>query len=167
MISTAFIGFGSNIGNRQENLKQAINLLENSNSINILKISSIYESNAIDLSEENPQKFLNLVCLIETKFLAEELFLKLKEIEKTLGRNNKNNNLKFSRIIDLDLLFFDDLIIKTENLTIPHPEALKRDFVLLPLAEIAPLNWKDPVNKLNYKDLITKITINSNIQKLS
>jgi 2-amino-4-hydroxy-6-hydroxymethyldihydropteridine diphosphokinase len=133
MSSTAYIGIGSNLGNREENCYRAIELLEKKG-IKIKKKSSLYETEPWGI-EQQPM-FLNMAVEIETELEPEKLLRLLKDIETKLGRKG---TFKWGpRIIDLDILLFDDIIINKKDLKIPHPLMHKRDFVLNPLNEIAP-----------------------------
>jgi len=127
-----YLGLGSNLGNRRDNLDKALNLL--SNRLQMGKISSIYETEPI--GNVNQPRFLNLVCQAYTDLLPAELLKMAKGIESKLGR--KPNTSNAPRPIDIDILFYDDQVIKTPELTIPHPRLTEREFVLIPLAEIVP-----------------------------
>jgi len=143
----AYIGIGSNLGNREENCEKAISLLCE-NGIKILKRSSMIETKPWGIKEQ-PQ-FINMALEIETEKTPEELLCIFKKIEATLGRNE---DIRWGpRIIDLDILFYNELIIKTPELEIPHPLLPQRDFVLKSLAEIAP-HKVHPVLKKTLKEL--------------
>jgi GTP cyclohydrolase-4 len=131
-LDTAYLCLGSNLGKREENLRQALTSL--SLKVNLDKVSSIYETEPVGYKEQ--PLFLNLVCRITTNLLPEELLHLAKEIETTIGRVPSFPNAP--RIIDIDILFYDNKIMETQNLTIPHPRLKDRAFVLIPLAEIAP-----------------------------
>jgi GTP cyclohydrolase-4 len=131
-LAIAYLGLGSNLGEREENLRQALALL--SARANLEKISSIYETEPVGY-EEQPL-FLNLVCRIATDVLPAELFHVAKDIETKMGRVPSFPNAP--RTIDIDVLFYEDRIMSTQDLTIPHPRLQGRAFVLMPLAEIAP-----------------------------
>ena len=129
-----YLSVGSNIGNRENYLREAINEFKNDNFINIKNISSVFETEPIGVI--NQPLFLNLVLNITTDYLPEELLKICKNIEKKLGRVIRNK--WHEREIDIDIIFFNDMIIDTDNLKIPHPELYNRQFVLIPLSEIAP-----------------------------
>jgi GTP cyclohydrolase-4 len=131
-LAVAYLGLGSNLGEREENLCQALALL--SVEANLEEVSSIYETKPVGYKEQ--PLFLNLVCRIGTHLLPDELFHLAKEVETEMGRIPSFPNAP--RIIDIDILFYEDRIIKTQDLTIPHPRLQERAFVLIPLAEIAP-----------------------------
>lgn len=127
------IGIGSNIGDRRDNCMKAIKNIEN-HDINIKKISSPYETKPWGIKDQ--PDFINMTVEAETSLSPEELLKVLKDIEKEMGRED---SVRWGpRLIDLDILFYDDRVIDIENLRIPHPLLYKRDFVLLPLSEIAP-----------------------------
>lgn len=129
----AYLGIGSNLGNREENCLRAIELLEKKG-IKIKKRSSLYETKPWGI--ENQPLFLNMAIEIETNLQPEKLLKLLKDIEVELGRKN---TIKWGpRIIDLDILLFNDIIVDKKDLKIPHPLMHKREFVLKPLSEIAP-----------------------------
>ena len=138
---TVFIGIGTNKGDREENITLALKLLSSSSQIKLIKISKLLRN--------PPQEgiktgyFLNGAIKIKTNLSPNELLLSCKKIEKKLGRNirknyhlNKKLNQHTSRVIDLDILLYENRIINTETLTIPHPMIHKRYFVLIPLIEL-------------------------------
>jgi 2-amino-4-hydroxy-6-hydroxymethyldihydropteridine diphosphokinase len=130
----AYIGFGSNLGDRLENCRNAIGALAALPPCSLLETSSFYETSPVGLVEQ--PAFINGVVLLETDEDAHWLLRQMLEIEKTFGRIR---NLKWGpRSIDLDLLFFDDQIINTPELSVPHPSLHERRFVLEPLNEVAP-----------------------------
>jgi GTP cyclohydrolase-4 len=132
-LATAYLGLGSNLGEREENLRQALTLL--SLKVNLEEVSSVYETEPVGYKEQ--PLFLNMVCCITTNLPPEELFHLAKDIETRMGRvPSKQRNLP--RLIDIDILFYNNKIMETQNLTIPHPRLHDRAFVLIPLAEIAP-----------------------------
>ncbi len=127
------IGIGSNLGERQDNCFRALEFLRD-RGIKIQKTSSFYETEPWGVKEQ--PKFINLAIEAETGFSPDELLFILKDIENKLGRTK---TLRWgTRIIDLDILFYGDEIIDTEDLQIPHRLLHKRDFVLVPLDEISP-----------------------------
>lgn len=130
----AYIGFGSNLGDRLNNCRNAIRALAALPPCSLLKISSFYETSPVGLVEQ--PAFINGVVLLETAEDAHWLLRQMLEIENTFGRIR---TLKWGpRSIDLDLLFFDDQIINTPELSVPHPSLHERRFVLEPLNEVAP-----------------------------
>ena len=129
---TAYFGLGSNMGNRQQNLDLALDLL--SHRLKMGRISSMYETDPQDNADQ--PRFLNLVCRVDTRLDPEALLVVTKGIERKLGRKPKTSNLP--RPIDIDILFYGEQVIKTRDLLIPHPKLTERAFVLIPLVEIAP-----------------------------
>ena len=136
----AYLGLGSNLGNKLENLKSAIKVLCNSDCKKLME-SSIYVSRPWGFKSSD--LFLNMVIAIETDLSPQDLLKKCKQIEKKIGRKPKKKIKYESRIIDLDILYYDDLKINIENLQIPHPRIKKRLFVLKPLLEIINNDHKD------------------------
>lgn len=142
-----YIGIGSNIGDRKENCRKAIKLLKE-NGIAIKKQSAMYETEPWGVKDQ--PKFINMAIEVETDKKPEELLRILKEIEKEIGRAE---SVKWGpRVIDLDILFYDDMILKTQDLEIPHPLIHERAFVLKPLCEIAP-DKKHPVTGKTIKEM--------------
>lgn len=135
------------MGDRQDNCKKAISLMQNSNII-IKKISSIYETEPWGLKDQ--QRFINMAVEAETRLSPEELLNVLKCVEKQMGR--ERGEKWGPRIIDLDILLYDDIVIDMEHLRIPHPLLHDREFVLCPLAEIAP-DKVHPVLKKSIRQL--------------
>jgi 2-amino-4-hydroxy-6-hydroxymethyldihydropteridine diphosphokinase len=136
-LAVAYLCLGSNLGEREENLDQALTLL--SLKVNLDKVSSIYETEPVPIQNRDKEQplFLNLVCRITTNLPPEELLHFAKEIETRIGRV-PSEQINSPRPIDIDILFYNNEITETQNLTIPHPRLKDRAFVLIPLAEIAP-----------------------------
>ena len=150
-MSVAYIGIGSNLGNRQENCLRAIELLQKKGII-VKKRSSLYETEPWGVKDQ--PLFLNMAIEAETKLNPEALLRILKDVEKEVGR--KESTKWGPRIIDLDILLIDNIVLNKDNLKIPHPLMHKRDFVLLPLCEIAP-DIKHPLLKLSIGDLLQQL----------
>jgi 2-amino-4-hydroxy-6-hydroxymethyldihydropteridine diphosphokinase len=132
-INQVYLGLGSNLGNRQENLDLACQRISE-NIGTIVSQSSIYETAAWGLKEQDD--FLNQVICVTTGYEAPEVLAKILAVEQSMGRIRE---VKWgARIIDIDILYYNDAIIKLDNLTIPHPFIQDRRFVLTPLAEVAP-----------------------------
>jgi len=127
-----YLAFGSNMGNRLANLKAAISNL--TPQMSVKKKSSVYETPAWGFADQGA--FLNQVVKAETYLKPEALLGHLKRLEMALGRVPSFEN--GPRLIDIDILFFDDVIMDTPPLVIPHPRLHERAFVLVPLAELAP-----------------------------
>jgi 2-amino-4-hydroxy-6-hydroxymethyldihydropteridine diphosphokinase len=132
MSHTVYIALGTNIGDRAENMQQALKKLESI--MQVEERSPIYETPPWGLVDQ--PDFLNQVVRGETELSPVELIKALKEIEAEMGRVP---TIRYGpRLIDLDLLFYDDLVFETEKLSIPHPRMRGRAFVLVPLADLAP-----------------------------
>lgn len=150
-MAIAYLGLGTNLGNKDENLNGAVEYIrERVGRINSL--SAFYVTEPWGFKSEN--SFLNAVCSVATDISPIELLYITKEIEKEMGRNKKSVDKIYSdRIIDIDILLYDDLIMHSEELTIPHPIMTERDFVMIPLAEIAP-ELVHPVLKKKMKEFL-------------
>ena len=150
-MSIVYIGIGSNLGDREKNCTRAIELLEKKG-ITVKKKSSLYKTEPWGIKDQ--PEFLNMAIEIETYLKPRELLGFLKQIEAEIGREK---SYKWGpRLIDLDILLFDDIILDEDNLKIPHPLMHKRDFVLRPLQEIAP-DIIHPSFKMNIGKLLQKL----------
>jgi 2-amino-4-hydroxy-6-hydroxymethyldihydropteridine diphosphokinase len=130
----AYIGFGSNIGDRLKHIQNAIHALSKTEGITLQEISSVYKTDPVGYETQEP--FLNGVAAIQTNLSPLSLLRTLKDIEIAVGRQHR---IRWGpREIDLDLLIYGDLRLQTEKLVVPHPAMHLRGFVLVPLAEIAP-----------------------------
>ena len=153
------LSLGSNLNDRVEKLNQAKNLLIK-DGIQILQVSSIYETQPTDYTEQ--PWFLNQVIEVEYDQDSRSLFILIKKIEKQIGR--KKSIPKGPRIIDIDILLNERNVIKTAELIIPHPMLEKRNFVLVPLAEIAP-DIIHPVLGSKINELLLASRDNSRVMK--
>ena len=144
-----FISLGSNLGNRLDNLTKALILLE-AEDIKVLVISPIYETLPWGFESTS---FYNACAELETTMTPEHLIKTLLKVEEKLGRVRNSEDGYSARIIDLDILSFDDLIINSSLLTLPHPRLHLRNFVLVPLSQIAP-SWRHPILKKSISTLI-------------
>jgi 2-amino-4-hydroxy-6-hydroxymethyldihydropteridine diphosphokinase len=150
-MAIAYISIGSNIGDREENCRKAIKLLKEKG-IAVKKQSRMYETEPWGIKDQ--PKFINMAIEVETDKKPEELLRILKEIEKEIGRTE---TVKWGpRVIDLDIIFYDDLILKSQDLEIPHPLLHEREFVLKPLCEIAP-EKKHPVTGKTVKEMLENL----------
>ncbi|MBC1498964.1 2-amino-4-hydroxy-6-hydroxymethyldihydropteridine diphosphokinase [Listeria weihenstephanensis] len=130
----AYLSIGTNIGDRQENLEKALKALNTESGITIHKVSSVYETDPVGF--EDQEAFLNIAVAIQTTLDQETLLQKGLAIESELGRVRL---IRWGpRLIDIDLLLYDDIIQQTETLELPHPRMTERAFVMIPLQEIAP-----------------------------
>ena len=132
-MTTSYLSLGSNLGDREANLLKALECLESAG-VRVLRRSSIYETEPQELREQ--PWFLNQVVEVGTTLSPVELLARTREIERELGRERVV--AKGPRTIDIDILFYGDLILATTELQIPHPRLAERRFVLEPLAELAP-----------------------------
>ncbi|HET9588690.1 MAG TPA: 2-amino-4-hydroxy-6-hydroxymethyldihydropteridine diphosphokinase [Anaerolineales bacterium] len=158
MDNTVYLALGSNLGDRLANLKRAIAAL--SPQMEVKAKSHVYETPPWGF--EDQPKFLNQVIQVNTYLAPEPLLKHLKRLEVTLGRKATFPN--GPRLIDIDILFYDDLVLNTPSLEIPHPRLHERGFVLLPLADIAP-DWVHPVLKKSVGELLASCNV-SDITKL-
>jgi len=130
---TSYLSLGSNLGDRAANLRGAISALAEAG-VSVNKVSSFYETEPVDYLDQ--PWFLNCVVEAETSLAPMDLLHALRKIESQLG--SKKEFAKGPRLLDMDILLYDDLAVDLPELQIPHPRMLQRNFVLAPLAEIAP-----------------------------
>lgn len=147
-MNIVYISFGSNIGDREKAIEEALDLIDQ-NQMKITKRSDIYETEPYGYTEQ--PVFLNGAVEVETKLTCREVLEKLLNIEKEVGRVRK---FKWGpRLIDLDIIFFNDEIYDEEDLKVPHTDMQNRDFVLKPLNELCP-DIIHPVLKKTIKELL-------------
>jgi 2-amino-4-hydroxy-6-hydroxymethyldihydropteridine diphosphokinase len=132
MSKTVYLSLGSNVGDREGHLRGAIGRLKSAG--RVVSVSSFYETEPVEFTEQ--AWFLNCAVALETTRKPEQLMTILLDIEQAMGR--RRTGKKGPRTIDIDIVFFDDTILNSPRLTIPHPAMHERRFVLEPLAEIAP-----------------------------
>ncbi len=131
----AFIGLGSNLGDREDTLRRAVELLGEEPGIEVVAISSWRETDPVGYLDQ--PRFLNAACAVETELAPRELLARLLEIERVLGR--RRDGPRFGpRTADLDLLLYGEEIVDEPDLTVPHPRLAERRFVLEPLVELDP-----------------------------
>lgn len=128
------MGLGSNLGNRKRNMLDAVTLL-NEYVGEVVSSSSYYESEPWGF--DSPNKFINMCVRVSTPLSPDQLLAATQRVERLLGRTEKSRHgIYEDRIIDIDILLFDDVHVDDPNLTIPHPQMYERDFVMVPLREV-------------------------------
>lgn len=132
--ATAYVGLGSNLGDRQVNVRSALACLERLAGVDLVHRSRLYETAPVGVLDQ--PWFVNAAAELHTDLSPAELLCTLKRIEQELGR--RPSRRWGERAIDLDLLLYDHLVLETDQLIVPHPRLWERLFVLLPLAELAP-----------------------------
>ncbi len=134
MMATAYIGMGSNVGDKEKNISDALKLLKTQPEIKVRKTAPLYRSAPVGYTEQD--WFLNTVIEVETTLSPDKLLQKLLQTEKRLGRVR---TIRWGpRTLDLDLLLYGNSTINTADLVIPHPRMLERAFVIVPLADLNP-----------------------------
>jgi 2-amino-4-hydroxy-6-hydroxymethyldihydropteridine diphosphokinase len=162
-VAIAYICLGSNLGRKKANIRRAVKLLNKNRDIKILKISSLYETEPVGYVKQD--WFVNAVLKAETNLSPRQLLSVLKNVEKKLKR--KRRFIKWGpRTIDLDILLYDNLRLKTKDLVIPHPEMNKRAFVLIPLLELEP-NLIHPTKRKSILELLANLKRNKEVKRLS
>lgn len=148
-MAKVYLGLGTNLGDKKNNLRTAIQYIEERIG-KVVSLSAFYETAPWGFVSDNP--FLNAAVCVETKLTPLELLKETQAIERQLGRKSKSNGNYADRIIDMDILLYDELVLETDELIIPHPLMTQRSFVMIPLTEIAP-ELIHPVYKKKIKDL--------------
>jgi deoxyguanosine kinase len=161
IVRTTYLSLGSNLGNKFENLQLALNLIAEKMGV-IVKISHIYKTASWGFESE---EFYNICIQVSTSLNPENILIAIQETELSLGRNRTSEKGYQARTIDIDVLLFDNEIIFSKELIVPHKEMLKRKFVLVPLAEIAP-NFIHPIEKQRISVCLENCTDNSPIEQL-
>jgi 2-amino-4-hydroxy-6-hydroxymethyldihydropteridine diphosphokinase len=162
MIDKIFLALGSNIGDRITNIKSAVNEINQNEKCRVLRSSAVYETTPYGNVEQ--PNFLNAVIEIETVLGFFELFSFIKSVEKRVGRSQSDTKWG-PREIDIDIIFYNEFIYDGENLSVPHKEYSKRDFVLYPLLEMAP-TFKHPVLRKRLAEINFEIPEKHIINKL-
>lgn len=139
----AYIGLGANLGDPRKQLEEALARLAAAEEVEVVKVSSFYRNPP--LGPPDQPWYVNAVAQVRTRLTPEELLRVLHRIERAMGRKKKER--WGPRIIDLDLLLYNGVILSGPDLVLPHPEMHKRAFVLMPLAEIAPQAWHPGLDK--------------------
>ncbi|MCU0607162.1 MAG: 2-amino-4-hydroxy-6-hydroxymethyldihydropteridine diphosphokinase [Candidatus Edwardsbacteria bacterium] len=147
-----FVGLGSNLGNRLGNLRGALAAISEIPGLSVAAVSPLYETEPVG-NRDQPQ-FVNAVIEVDCRLSPAELLAALQRIERRMGRVNP---VKWGpRVIDLDLLYYGERVLRAEGLVLPHPEAARRAFVLEPLAGIAP-GFTDPVERRTVRELLARL----------
>lgn len=159
MKQLAYLSLGSNVGDREGHLREAIARLEGAG--RVVAVSSFYETEPVEFTKQS--WFLNCVVGLETEATAEQLMAALLRIELEMGR--ERNQRKGPRTIDIDIVLFGDLLVDSATVTVPHPALHERRFVLAPLAEIAG-RVKHPVLKKTVRELLAELPEGQEVRRL-
>jgi 2-amino-4-hydroxy-6-hydroxymethyldihydropteridine diphosphokinase len=150
-LKTAYLGLGSNLGDREANLRQVLERMESAG-IRVVRRSSIYETEPRDLRDQ--PWFLNAAVEVETDLFPLQLLARLQNIEREMGRRRVTP--KGPRNIDIDILFYGRSVIATADFQVPHPRMVERRFVLEPLSEIAP-EFRHPVTGKTAREMLAAL----------
>lgn len=153
MAPCAYVAVGSNLGDRRAMMSQAQARLETNPGISVRKVSGIYETDPVGFLAQG--RFLNAVWELETELPPDDLLNALLAVEKELGRERKVKN--GPRVIDLDLLAYDDYISERPELTLPHPRLHERYFVLKPFSDLNP-EWVHPYLHRTVQELLSEVS---------
>lgn len=160
MQKTVYLSLGSNVGDRLATIQAAITQIANSG--RVTAVSSVYETEPVDFAAQ--PWFLNCVVKLETEKMPSQLLPLMLKIERQHGRNRSTEHGKGPRTLDIDILLFGNSVIKTKDLTVPHPAMHQRRFVLEPLAEISP-GVRHPILKNTIKELLQALPAGQAVRK--
>jgi 2-amino-4-hydroxy-6-hydroxymethyldihydropteridine diphosphokinase len=158
----AFVGLGSNLGEREALIGQALDELAALPDTTLIRVSSLYDTEPVGVIEQ--PRFLNAVAMLDTELTARQLLWNLQRIEARLGRTRSQR--WGPRTMDLDLLLYGDLVIEEDDLRLPHPELARRAFVLVPLVELDP-QLTHPVSRLSVVQMLARLEHKSPIKRIS
>ena len=157
--NSVVLGLGTNLGSKAQNLAQALKII--SGFCKVVSVSSVYKTRS--LLKDSQDDYFNLCARIETDFSETQLLQAIKNIEKVMGRTNTGR--WYTRIIDIDIIDFNNHVFQSDQLSIPHAEMENRSFVLFPLQEIYP-DYKHPIHCRTIDDMVNLIKDNLGITKL-
>jgi 2-amino-4-hydroxy-6-hydroxymethyldihydropteridine diphosphokinase len=161
-VPVSYLSIGANINDRLKNIISAIKMIGNIQKTRVDKISSFYRTEGVDSGCDMPE-FINCMVEIKTFLTPQKLLKEINDIEYKMGRRRGDG--KKPRIIDIDIVLYNDLVVNTDKLTIPHPRAKERRFVLLPLSEIAP-DIRFPDTGETVVETLKELSENPYVQKL-
>jgi 2-amino-4-hydroxy-6-hydroxymethyldihydropteridine diphosphokinase len=158
-MATIYLSLGSNKGDRAQYISRAIAALAE-HDVDVIEVSPLYETQPVETSSRT--WFLNCVVKAETRLLPPQLMHTLLDIERSLGRRRRV--LRGPRVIDMDILLYDDRVVSTDHLKIPHSRMAERRFVLVPFAEIAP-ETRHPVYNKTIAELLAETADHSEVRR--
>lgn len=155
--------FGGNLNDVEEAFVRALEAVGEFSFVN--KVSSVYKTKAWGMPEGTPD-FLNQAILVTSSLSPDEFLIKMLDVEKKLGRERRKDVASYeSRVIDIDIIFIDSLVLNSSSLVVPHPRMHLRKFVLMPLLEIAG-DWVHPVMKKSVREMLQNLNDNGLVEKL-